>query len=70
MQTSNKCIQVCTKSKIKTKKQANRRKNEKKYLNATGLEPTHLLSAKTLNYPLGYRGIAINFFQISNCTTI
>ena len=30
----------------------------------------HLLSAKTLDYPLGYRGILINFIQISNCTTI
>ena len=26
----------------------------------------HLLSAKTLDYPLGYRGIVINFIQISN----
>ena len=24
----------------------------------------HLLSAKTLDYPLGYRGIVINFIQI------
>ena len=30
----------------------------------------YLLSAKTLDYPLGYRGIVINFVQISNCTTI
>ena len=30
----------------------------------------HLLSAKTLDYPLGYRGIVINFIQTSNCTTI
>ena len=30
----------------------------------------NLLSAKTLNYPLGYRGIVIDFFQISNSTTI
>ena len=30
----------------------------------------HLLSAKILDYPLGYRGIVINFIQISNCTTI
>ena len=64
MLNSNKCIQVCTKSKIKTKNLANRKKNEeKKYLNETGLEPTSfLLSTKTLNYPLGYRGIVINFF--------
>ena len=40
MPNSNKCIQVCTKSKIKTKKLANRKKNGIKYLNATGLEPT------------------------------
>ena len=40
-------------------------KNEKKYLNATGLEPTSL-SAKTLDHPLGYRGIVIDFIQISN----
>ena len=30
----------------------------------------HLLSAKTLDYPLGYWEIVINFIQISNCTTI
>ena len=30
----------------------------------------HLLRAKTLDYPLGYRGIMNNFIQISNCTTI
>ena len=30
----------------------------------------HLLSAKTLDYPLGYRGILTNFIQICNCTTI
>ena len=29
-----------------------------------------VLSAKTLNYPLGYRGIVIIFVQVSNCTTI
>ena len=28
----------------------------------------HLLSAKILDYPLGYRGILINIIQISNCT--
>ena len=41
IQNSNKCIKLCTKSRIKTEKLANRKKNEKKkYLNATGLEPT------------------------------
>ena len=30
----------------------------------------HLLTAKALNYPLGYWGIVINFIQINNCTTI
>ena len=41
MPNANKCIQLCTKSRIKTKKLANRKKNWKKtYLNATGLEPT------------------------------
>ena len=25
---------------------------------------------KTLDYPLGYRGIVIKFIRISNCTTI
>ena len=30
----------------------------------------HLLSAKTQDYPLGYRGIMINFIQISNNITI
>ena len=40
MPNLNKCIQLCAKSRIKTKKLANRKKNEKKYLNATGLEPT------------------------------
>ena len=39
MQNSNKCIQLCIKSRIKTKKLANRKNNEKKYLNASGLEP-------------------------------
>ena len=29
----------------------------------------HPLSAKLLDYPLGYRGIVIIFIQISNCTT-
>ena len=36
MPNLNKCIQLCTKSRIKTKKLANR----KKYLNGTVLEPT------------------------------
>ena len=31
---------------------------------------SHLLSAKTLDFPLGYQGIEINFVHISNCTTI
>ena len=30
----------------------------------------HLLSAKTQDYPLGYRGIIINFIQTSNRRTI
>ena len=30
----------------------------------------HLLSDKTLDYPLSHRGIVINFIQICNCTTI
>ena len=30
----------------------------------------HLMSAKTLDYPLGYRGIVIQFIEISNCTPI
>ena len=30
----------------------------------------HPMSAKSIDYPLGYRGIVINFIQISNCTTI
>ena len=30
----------------------------------------HLLSAKTQDYPLDYRGIIINFIQISNNRTI
>ena len=38
MPNSNKCIQLSTKSIIKTTKLANRKKNEKK--NATRLEPT------------------------------
>ena len=41
MPNSNKCIKLCTKSRIKTKKLANRRKKMKKTnLNAAGLEPT------------------------------
>ena len=41
MPNGNKCIQLCTKSRIKTKKLANRKeKKRKKNLNATGLEPT------------------------------
>ena len=56
--------------KIKDKETSKSKKNgKKKYLNATGLEPTSL-SAKTLYYPLGYRGIVINFIQINNSTTI
>ena len=69
MPNSNKCIQLCTKSRIKTKKLATRKKNENNYLNATGLEPTSF-GAKTQDYPLGYRGIMINFIQISNNRTI
>ena len=30
----------------------------------------YLLSAKTLDFPLGYRGIVINLIQISNWITI
>ena len=30
----------------------------------------HLLSAKKLDYPLGYRGIVIDYIQISDYTTI
>ena len=30
----------------------------------------HLLNAKTQDYPLGYRGIMINFIQISDNRTI
>ena len=42
IQNLDKCIQLCAKSRIKTKKLANRKKKmkKKKYLNATGLEPT------------------------------
>ena len=40
MPNSNKCIQLCIKSRLKTKKLANQKKMKKKYLNATGLEPT------------------------------
>ena len=66
MPNSNKCIQLCTKSRIKTEKIANREKNTWLLLDSN----PDLLSAKTLDYPLGYRGIVINFIQISNCTTI
>ena len=60
---------VVHKIKIKTNKQTSKLKKMIKILNATGLEPTSL-SAKTLDYPLGYRRIVINFIQISNWTTI
>ena len=47
-----------------------KKKNEKNiYLNATGLEPTSF-EFQTQDYPLGYRGIMINFIQISNNRTI
>ena len=56
---------------MKTKKLANRKKeNEKKNLNATGLEPTSFECLKVLDYLLGYRGIVIILIQISNCTTL
>ena len=60
---------VVHKIKNKDKETSKSEKMDKKYLNATGLNP-HLLSAKILDYPLGYREIVINFIQISNCTTI
>ena len=69
MLNSNKCIQLCTKSRIKTKKLANRKKRTKNTEMLLDSNP-HLLSAKTLDYPPGYRGIVINLIQISNCTTI
>ena len=37
---SNKCIQLCTKSRMKTKKLTNKKKKKKNNLNVTGLEPT------------------------------
>ena len=63
MSKSNKCIQLYTKSDIKTNKPAI--KNEKKNTMLLNSNP-HRLSAKTLDYPLDYRGIVINFIQISN----
>ena len=69
MPNSNTCIKLCTKSRIKTKKLANQKTKRKKNQMLLDSNP-HLLSAKTLDYPLGYRGIEINFIQISNCTTI
>ena len=54
MPNLNKYIQLCTKSRIKTKKLANRKKKNEKniYLNATGLEPT---SSECLNTRLSTR---------------
>ena len=51
---SNKCIQLCTNSRIKTKKLANRKKTEpkKKHLNASRLE---LTSFECLNTRLSTR---------------
>ena len=46
MPNSNKCIQLCTKPRIKTL--ANRKKMNKNTLNATGLKLTSF-DAKTLN---------------------
>ena len=60
---------VVHKSKIKTKKLANWKKKINIYLNATGLKPTSF-ECLTQDYPLGYRGIMINFIQISNDRTI
>ena len=68
MPNSNKCIQLCTISRIKTKKLANRKINRKKTYMLMDANP-HLLSAKTHEYPLGYRGIMNNFIQISNNKT-
>ena len=56
---------VVHKIKNKDKETSKSKKKWKKNLNATGLEPTSFEC-----YPLGYRGIMINFIQISNNTTI
>ena len=62
---------VVTKSRMKTNKQTSKSKKnmKKKYLNATGLEPTSL-SAKNTRLSTRLSGIVINYIQISNCTTI
>ena len=61
---------VVHKIKNKDKETSKSLKNEQK--NACMLLDSnpHVLSAKTLDYPLGYRGIVFTFIQISNCTTI
>ena len=66
MPNSNKCIQLCTKSRIKTKKLANRKTKRKKNIQMLVDSNPHLLRAKTLDYPQGYWGSVINFIQISN----
>ena len=58
------------KSRIKTKKLANRKTKRKKKIQMLLDSNPHLLRAKTLDYPPGYRGIVMNFIQISNSTTI
>ena len=65
MPNSNTCIQLRTKSRIKIKKLANRKTKRKKNTQMLLDSNPHLLSAKTLDYPLAYRGIVINFIQIS-----
>ena len=70
MPNSNKLYPVMHKIKnIDKKTSKSKKKNEKKteMLLDSNL---HLLSAKIFDYPLGYRGLLINFIQISNCTTI
>ena len=63
MPNLNKCIQLCTKSRMKTKKN---RKNTYMLLDSN----PHLFSAKLQDCPLDYRGILIKFIQISNNRTI
>ena len=59
--------------RIETKdKEMSKSKNKTRKKNIQMLLDSNprLLSAKTLDYPLGYWGIVINFIQISDCTTI
>ena len=57
-------VSRCAQNQEKDKETSKSKKNEKKYTWMLLDSNPLVLSAKTLNYPLGYRGIVIIFVQV------